>query len=184
MARRNEKRFFSQLITQRGAEKTTEQQWLRSKSKISLSDNKTAQVPSCQALLWKAHGQGWSHLTWGTPISNFPKWSTITDMPQRKSGQTMQQPSYSSKKHQSAQETVLYEKLGVFSIFQTDLLGYKWVRGEGGSRQGGKEHCMLPPCFLTQHTLPGLAQGKWTCPPGPFVLPTPSLSQVFDTGFF
>lgn len=73
----------------------------------------------------------------------------------------MQQPSHSSKKHQSAQETVLYERLGVFSIFQTDLLGYKWVRG------GGQGALHSPPCFLTQRTLPGLAGGNLWSQHGP-----------------
>lgn len=48
----------------------------------------------------------------------------------------MQQPSYNSKKHRSAQVMVLYERLGVFSIFQTDLLGYKWMSRGGGAADG------------------------------------------------
>lgn len=157
MARRNEKHFFSQLITQRGAEKTTEQRRLRSKSKISPSDNKTAQVPSCQSLglSGSAVESSWPGLEppdLGHP--NFQLWrNTVTDVPQRDSGQTMRQPSYNSKKHQSAQERVLYERLGVFSLFQTDLLRYKWVRGGGAAdSKVRRTACCLPAFSHNTHS--------------------------------
>lgn len=71
-------------------------------------------------------GLGLSHLK----HQNFQLWrNAVANVPQRNGGERMRQPSYNSRKHQSAQVMVLYERLGVFSIFQTDLLGYKRVRG-------------------------------------------------------
>lgn len=109
---------------------------------------------------------------------NFQLWRNSITEPHRNGVKTMQQPSYNSKKHQSAQERCYmrgWEYLLSFKQIYWDI--NEW--GEGGQQTGGKEHCMLPPCFLTQHTPPSLAWDKWIRPPVPFVLPMPSLIWGF-----